>query len=534
MDQILRDYLLRKLCISWHSTQMMDVMLRRSTTLIEMLDATATRCPERVAIRGLRSSCTFLGLQQRSATLALYLHSALKGRGDRIALLIPNEPEFAAAYYGVMRAGAIAVPLSMLARATEVMQLLAHCGASMLILDPAYPESQEIIGQSSRLGIPVLMTGELDPLPATGSGMRTIPQGSEVDFREPIDPERPACILYTSGTTGHPKGAVLTHRGLAANTVGIVERLGLTASDSALTGLPFNYSFGGSILNTHVATGATVVAAPSMVFPARLLNAIAALNPTGFYGVPSTYAILLTRADPSAVDTSSLRYLAQAGGALTPAIQSRVQAAFHDVPMYVMYGQTEACARISILDPEMIERKRGSVGQPLPDVRIEIRDKNRCALPADIVGEVWVRGPNVMQEYWRDPELTAQVLQDGWLQTGDMGRLDSDGYLYIVGRRDDIIKSGAYRILPQEIEEVLMEHDLVEEAAVIGRDDEQLGQAVVALVVLKPGETADAATLQRHCKRRLSGYKVPVNIRFLDALPKTHNGKVQRSALVWQ
>jgi acyl-CoA synthetase (AMP-forming)/AMP-acid ligase II len=234
----------------------------------------------------------------------------------------------------------------------------------------------------------------------------------------------------------------------------------------------------------------------------------------------------------SQYDLSGIRYLTQAGGAMSPALTQKLREAMPQASLFVMYGQTEATARLTYLPPERLEQKLGSVGVPLSGVRIEIRGEDGAALPVGAVGEVWVNGPNVMLGYWRNQAATAEVKRDGWLKTGDMGRLDDEGFLYLVGRRSDMIKSGAHRIYPQDIEEVIAELPQVQEAAVVGVEDDLLGQAIRAYVVPAGSESLTPMQVQAHCKARLANYKVPKSVEIVTSLPRTASGKVRRAELL--
>lgn len=346
-----------------------------------------------------------------------------------------------------------------------------------------------------------------------------------------MDPDAPAAILYTSGTTGSPKGVTLTHRNLSSNVESIVGYLGLTAADVIVSVLPFYYSYGASVLHTHLRVGGRVVIHPNFVFPHAVMDAMARHRASGFSGVPSTFALLLDRVAIGDYDLSSLRYLTQAGGAMAPALAQRVCEAFPQARLFVMYGQTEATARLAWLPPEERAARPRSAGKAIDGVVLDVRDEAGRPLPPGTHGEVWARGANIMAGYWNAPGPSREVLVDGWLRTGDMGHLDADGYLYLSGRRSDMIKSGAHRIHPVDIEEAICELPEVSEAAVVGVDDDALGQSIRAFVVPAAGAVLDADRVKRHCRSRLAGYKVPADVRFVEDLPRTASGKIRRFAL---
>jgi acyl-CoA synthetase (AMP-forming)/AMP-acid ligase II len=319
---------------------------------------------------------------------------------------------------------------------------------------------------------------------------------------------------------------------LASNSAAIVEYLNLSSDDSTVSLLPFYYSYGNSVLHTHLAAGGRIVLEDNLVYPQLIVERLARERCTGFAGVPSTYALLLARVDLSAYDLSSLRYVTQAGGPMSPALIRRLREALPDCRLFVMYGQTEATARLTYLPPERLDEKLGSVGIPIRDVEIQVRRDNATVADPNEVGEVWARGPNVMSGYWRDPKSTAAALQEGWLRTGDMGCVDADGYLYLAGRRGDIIKTGAHRVHPKDVEDVIAEIEGVAEVAVVGVDDEILGQAIKAFIVPVEGALLDMMQVKGHVRQRLANYKVPKHLELVASLPKTSTGKVRRFELV--
>ena len=346
--------------------------------------------------------------------------------------------------------------------------------------------------------------------------------------REPADL---AQIIYTSGTTGKPKGVMLSHTNLIANTLATVQYLGLTQNDRAMVVLPFFYSYGNSVLLTHIAVGGALIVNQSLMYPAVILDQMRAEEVTGFPGVPSTFALLLQRTTIRETSLPHLRYVTQAGGGMSPALVRELVAALPGVAIYVMYGQTEAAPRLSYLDPADMHRKSGSIGKAIPGVTLEVLTPTGDTVPPGEIGELVAQGENVMIGYWGQPETTAEVLRDGRLWTGDLVTVDEEGYLYIVGRQSDMIKSGAHRIAPKEIEDVLLEHDAVFEAAVIGVEDDILGESLKACVVLKEAAICQEKDLLRHCHQILPPYKVPHTIEFYDELPKTESGKIKKAQL---
>jgi acyl-CoA synthetase (AMP-forming)/AMP-acid ligase II len=481
--------------------------------------------PDRVAIvdDAQKQTLTYGDLRTRVAGLAAALRARGLERGDRVALVLESSWQYVVCCLGTLDAGGIVVPLNPAARARDLGAWITHADARFVIAESANPSLAAVgaaLPQGSRL---LVCGGEDDPLAGSPAAAEVVCPKAEADA--------PAMILFTSGTTGAPKGVLLSHGNLHANAEGIIESLGLDASDSILTALPFFYAYGNSVLLSHLGCGARVIVERGFTFPHAIVEAMVRERASGFAGVPSTFALLLSRVVLSNYDLSALRYVTQAGGAMAPPLTRRLMAALPGKQIFVMYGQTEAAARLTCLPAGRLEEKLGSAGLPLSGVRLEIRDAAGAALPANSVGEIWATGPNIMRGYWRNPEATSAVLHDGWLKTGDVGRLDDEGFLYIVGRRSDIIKVGAHRVHPQDVEDVLAELDDVAESAVIGVDDDILGEVIKAFVLLRPGSGLKEQQVKRHCLEKLAPYKVPRFVEFVNSLPRTASGKIQRAAL---
>jgi len=340
-----------------------------------------------------------------------------------------------------------------------------------------------------------------------------------------------AAIVYTSGSTDEPKGVMLSHDNFEANADSIIQYFDLSADDSMMVLLPFCYSYGKSLLNTHLIAGGTLVLEKRFMYPNVILDKMIEEGVTGFAGVPSTYSILLNRSNIRNYRFPKLRYLAQAGGALPPKHAQEITTLFPGKKFYIMYGQTEATARITYLDPADVLRKPGSIGKPVPGVSIELIKEDGNIAGANEEGEIAVTGRNVMIGYWNKPSETAKALKNGRLHTGDLAKRDEEGYLYLSGRRSDMIKSGAHRISPKEIEELILELPEVHEAGVVGIEDEILGEALCACVVLKEGCESDEKKIQRHCQQKLAAFKIPKHVHFMKELPKTVTGKVRKFLL---
>ncbi|MBA2516700.1 MAG: AMP-binding protein, partial [Solirubrobacterales bacterium] len=345
-----------------------------------------------------------------------------------------------------------------------------------------------------------------------------------------------AAIVYTSGSSGAPKGVTLTHRNMTFVADSMIEYLAMQSSERVLSVLPLSFGYGLYQLLTCVRTGATLVLEAGLAFPGRVVQLLTDQAITTLPGVPTVFQVLLSLRGIDERDFPDLRVLTNAGAALPATTAATLRRVFPGARLYSMYGQTE-CQRVCYLPPEEQAARPTSVGIAIPGTRAWVEDAAGRIAAAGVVGELMIQGEHVMQGYWEDPEATATRLQPArwpWqrvLASGDLFRTDEDGYLYFVGRRDDIIKSGGEKIAPREVEEALHAAQGVREAAVVGVPDKLLGEAVHAHVALDPGHDVNAATLRRHCAERLEDYMVPRKVVIHDELPRTDNGKVDRRAL---
>lgn len=340
-----------------------------------------------------------------------------------------------------------------------------------------------------------------------------------------IDEEDIAVILFTSGSTAKPKGVMLSHNNLIYNTNSIIQYLKLTSKDRVEVVLPFYYCYGTSLLHTHFRACGSLVINNKFMFPQTVIDDINKYKCTGFAGVPSTFQILLKMTNIKQSEFPSLRYITQAGGRLPNIFIKELMDILKGVDIYIMYGQTEATARLSYLPPDLLEHKLGSIGKGIPGTQLKvINDYGQEVKPGE-TGHIVAKGKNIMKGYFNDQEETNKVLKDEYLYTGDLGIVDKDGYIYIIAREKNIIKSGGNRISPKEIEDVILEIEDVLECAVIGVEDDTLGEAVKAVVVCK-GNSITFTDIQTYCKDKLPRYKVPKYIKFVPSLPKNSSGKI--------
>jgi len=456
--------------------------------------------------------------------------------GFRVGILTDDPLEYSAGYFGILMAGGVVVGLNTQTSDRSLLYTLDDSGANFLIAGKKFLPYIKRIAPSLQAVKAVAVTDGAAPArqgKILWENLTTLL--GEPPSGETIPPYRSCCdlaqIIYTSGTTGKPKGVMLRHANLIANTESILQYLHITASDRIMAVLPFFYSYGNSILLTHVAAGASLVVNQNFIYPNVILDQMVEYEVTGFSGVPSTFAILLNR---SAIDNYSfpkLRYLTQAGAAMSPALARRLGKVFPGAEIFIMYGQTEASARLAYLSPGDLGTKPGSIGKAIPGVELLLLDKEGKKVAPGEIGEIVARGDNIMSGYWNREEETRKVLRPEGLWTGDLARKDEDGYLYIVSRKSDIIKSGSHRIGPKEIEDVLMEHPAIHEAAVVGDADELLGETIRGCIVLQDGVEINTREIIKHCRKRLPAYKVPHRIEIMDNLPKTATGKIRKADL---
>ena len=443
--------------------------------------------------------------------------------GDRVALLTDDPTHYISSYFGILQAGGIVVGLNTLTSERSLDTVLSDCEASFVLVSGRCRKYSKFIASHPGVKETLDIASLLDGTPAPDSG-------HEITERE-ISPQHIAQIIYTSGTTGRPKGVMLRHSNLVANTRSIIEYMHLTDRDTAMAVLPFFYSYGNSVMLTHIAAGGTLVVNQSFVYPNVILEQMVAEKVTGLSGVPSTFAILLHRSAARDYAFPHLRYLTQAGAAMSPKLAGQLSELFPHTEIFIMYGQTEASPRLSFLAPKNFLNKPGSIGKAIPGVTLELFKKDGTPAAVGEVGEIVASGDNIMPGYWQRPEETKAVLRKGKLWTGDLAYRDEEGFFYIVSRKTDMIKCGSHRIAPKEIEEIIIEIDAVHETAVVGAEDEILGELIHAYVILKPDHSLNEKNIVKYCRRNLPAFKVPHQVKILDELPKSESGKIKKGEL---
>jgi long-chain acyl-CoA synthetase len=470
---------------------------------------------ERLALKLDDEGTTYGELHRQRALVAGWLGEIGVGAGDRVGLMMPNVPQFAPLYYGVLSVGAIAVPLNVLLKAREVSYHLEDSGAKLLI---AWNGGGQAAVEGVPEGTDLLVVGPGDLGPQLG----VVEPAAAIVDREPGDT---AVLLYTSGTTGRPKGAQLTHGNLHSNALAARELFGTRADDVVFGGLPLFHSFGQTCaLNASLSIGATVTMLPRFD-PGKALEVIARDRVTVFMGVPTMYAGLLNHEGREEFDIASLR-VAVSGGAPIPVEMLRQFERDFDCQVLEGYGLSET-SPVASFNHRHRERKPGSIGTPIAGVEMRVVDADRREVAQGEVGEIAIRGQNVMRGYWAKPEATAEAIDDdGWFYSGDIAFVDEDGYFFIVDRKKDMIIRGGYNVYPREIEEVLYEHPAVREAAVLGVPHDKWGEEVGAAVALKADAAADADELRDFVRDQVAGYKYPRLLWIVEELPKGPTGKI--------
>jgi len=503
--------------------------------LATILTETALATPDAPAHRFGGTATTYRELDEQSGRFAAGLREAGLEPGDVIALQLPNLPYFLTAYFGALKAGMVVLPLNPLLMAPEIEYHLDDSSAALLIgFEGMHAEASKAC---ERLGIPLyLVTMGGGPLPEDARPVSALMGSAALDFSgvpggEVVSrvPEAAATQIYTSGTTGKPKGAELTHFQLYMNCTIAGQLFGARGDDVTLAVLPFFHVFGlSSVINVSVRYGGCLSIVPRFQ-PADVLDVIERDQCTVIGGVP-TMLHALAQQDITGRDLSALR-VAVSGGASLPEDIMRTFEGMYGIEVLEGYGMSETASSCSFNRPG--DRRVLSIGKPLWGVTMRVADASDRPLPPgrENVGEILIRGHNVMKGYLGRPEATAEALRGGWLHSGDLGYVDSDGFFFIVDRAKDLVIRGGFNVYPREIEEVLYAHPHIAEVAVIGKPDERLGEEVVAVVALRPGCELGAEDVIAYCRERLAAYKYPREIRFMAELPKGPSGKILKAAL---
>jgi len=468
-----------------------------------------------IALQFLQGPVSYGELQRRTDQAAQWVLQRCGKKGDRVILISDNSLFWVVAYLGILRAGLVCVPLSTSISTEHLQHVIRTTEAAAVFAQSSFAKREKAILAN------VHVVTDADPLDTHTSQQLPL-----------TGPDDLAALMFTSGSTGQPRGVMVSHRNIIANTESIILCLNLTESDRVMAVLPFYYCFGTSLLHTHLRVGASLVVDSRFMFPEIILRRMIETECTGFAGVPSHFQILLRSSSLPTKKFAKLRYVQQAGGHLAPAFVRELSQALPDTQIFIMYGQTEATARLSYLPPEFLETKMGSIGRGMPGVQLRvIGESGQNVLPGD-VGEIVASGENVTRGYWCASEETDTLFNQGVLHTGDLATVDDDGFIFIVDRAKDFLKCRGERVGCRQLEEQLLDFDELLEAAVVGIPDDVLGESVKAFVVSRVADTGGLEErVIQFCKNRMPPQLVPRQVVVMASLPKNSAGKVLKSSL---
>lgn len=512
-----------------------------------ILENSSGKFPDKIALIHGKDRFTYHQINASAAQLANALMQNGIKKQDRVAIFMDNGPEAVISIFGILKAGGIFVFLNPLIKLNKFKYIMKDASVRFLIVDKKYcsmvqesadelPELVKIIwctmDRSRENDSPFPL--EMDALHWSSIVRPEIAPPTCIESPEIMDIDL-AALIYTSGSTGYPKGVMSAHYNILAAVQSITQYLHNKESDVILNVLPLSFDYGLYQVLMAFFIGATVILEKSFAFPYQAFKLIQEEAVTGFPIVPTISALLINMKEPPKFDLSSVRYITSTGSVFPQKHIYKLREIFPSADIYSMFGLTE-CKRVSYLPPEFLDSKPHSVGIPMPSVNVFIVDDKGDKIPADVVGELVISGPNVMQGYWNDPEATAKTFRADnngktLLYSGDLFRKDADGFLYFIARKDDLIKIKGERVSPKEIENILCELYGVAEAAVIGVPDDTLGQAIKAFIVPDKNTVLSDKQIKMHCSKHLEPYAVPKYIEFLDSFPKTENGKIDKKQL---
>jgi len=504
----------------------------------EWLERAARRHPEKTALICGKVRCTYSQLNAESAALAGALTRLGLSRNDRAVIFMPTCNEVVTGLYATLKAGAAFVIVNGAVKADKLRYVVENSGARVIL---AHTDRAAVVSKTLAqmpTAPPVVWAGDPAKIPPESHAMsweEAVATDCMPEARRIIDVDL-AALIYTSGSTGEPKGVMSTHHNMISAARSIIQYVGNREDDIILNVLPLSFDYGLYQVIMSVCFGGTVVLEPSFVYLHNVLRRIAEKKVTGFPIVPTILAMLLNLEDPGRYDFSSLRYITNTGAALPPEHIRIFHTLFPGIEIFSMFGLTE-CKRVSYLPPQDVDRKPDSVGTAMPNCETCIVDKDGRPVPSGQAGELVIRGSNVMQGYWRDPEMTGRTYRPGrypadrQLYSGDQFREDEDGFLYFIGRQDDMLKCKGERVSPKEVENVLCRMPGIVEAAVIGIPDATLGQAILAVISVRPDQAVTERDVLKHCTLHMENFMVPSHIEFRDQLPRTPHGKIDKKQL---
>ena len=504
------------------------------TTLPEILNQNVLKHPRQKCLIFNQKKISYRDLNNQVDKLSRGLIKLGVNKGDRVAILLKNNPEYVINYFAILKAGAIVIPLNYMLAPGELKFILGDSKTSVIITSSEFIEiARQLRLRLDHLENIVTIDGNFPDTIAFSALFENV---GLIDLARPIESEDVACILYTSGTTGQPKGVMLTHRNLISNVTACINRIRITDRDNFLCLLPIFHSFTLTIcILMPIYVGARITIIESVRPFKKVLKAIITNRVTIFIGVPPIYNILKDFKIPRILSLRIFRFLnplrlcISGADKLPTETLNKFESKFK-IPLIEGYGLTEASPAVAV-NPLIGQRKPGSVGPPLLNIKIKVLDESENELPPDQVGELLVKGPNVMKGYLNLADETSLAIKEGWLYTGDMARVDKDGYIYLVDRKKDIIIIRGLNVYPKEIEDVLYQHPRVAEAGVIGIKDKYKGEVPKAFVVLEKGGEITEQEIIHFCRQRLAPYKIPRSIEFRTSLPKTPTGKILKKEL---
>ncbi len=509
----------------------------------DFLEHSASRTPDKVALVCDGKRLTYGEIDAMANKMANALRDNGIRRGDRVLMCLPNSIELVVSIFATLKAEGVFVVINATTKADKLRFLVKNCRAAAIVFQANQQQTAENIAGTDSSRIVAVLTGDAPAGPQESGNPGFNPLYFN-DIQASYDSGRPpntltdqdlACLIYTSGSTGDPKGVMSGHDNVVFAASSIITYLENRPDDIVINVLPLSFDYGLYQLLMVFKFGGTLVLERSFTFPAKTFQLMAAEKVTGFPGVPTIFVILL-KMDLSSYDLSSLRYISNTAAALPPGHIREIREKFPGVTLYSMYGLTET-KRTLYLPPDQLDARPGSVGIAIPGTEVWLEDESGNCLGPNQVGELVIAGPHVMRGYWENPEATAKRYRPGPGGAGtvcysdDLFRMDEAGYMYFVGRKDDIIKSRGEKVPPKEIESILYDLPDVIEAAVVGVVDPLLGQAIKAYIVLKPDSTLTQRDILRHCRANLEDYMIPQLVEFRESLPKNASGKIMKSAL---
>lgn len=466
-------------------------------------------------VLGNKETISYNDLYDQTARMASYLATLIESNRN-IILVSNNNNFFLVSYLGIMMSGNVCVPLDPSIEQKNFDYIIQECDAPLVLIEKRLMNKINV--------------GSLKII-TDGSYTHLIKKQAYYNQSDSFSSELPSQIIFTSGSTGVPKGVVLSHRNIIANTNSILQYLHLSENDIMEVVLPFYYCYGLSLLHTHLRVGGSIVLNNNFVFINSVFNDINKYKCTGFAGVPSHFQILLRKSDAfKKTHFPSLRYVTQAGGKLHNSFIEEFITTFPEIIFFVMYGQTEATARLSYLEPNLLKSKLGSIGKGIPNVQLKVVNADGDLVQPGETGEIIAEGENVMLEYYKDTEATKSTIKSGWLYTGDMGTIDNEGFIYLTARKKEFIKISGKRVSPKEIEEVIVSYHGVVDCSIETVDDKITGEAIKAIVVLPEGSEKSITedVLKAYCASKLAIHKVPKYIEFAKELKVNSSGKKKK------